>query len=165
MPSARGRIPWPIPTSSTTSSRETMRVRAVRQSSWPFPATTSAPAGHATRRQSHHRHCAARAVEDHADNGLDFQRAVGGPFTPATQTYSLTNNAANSLNWSLANTSAWFTVSPISGTLVHAGSATNVTVSVASIATTLAAGSIPPRCNSPTWGISLSKPASSYWPW
>jgi uncharacterized repeat protein (TIGR03803 family) len=73
--------------------------------------------------------------------GAIFTGPVGGPFAPAAQTYSLTNTAANPLNWSLANTSSWFNVSPNSGTLVHGGPADTVTVSAALTATNLPAGS------------------------
>ena len=70
-----------------------------------------------------------------------FSGPVGGPFSPATQTYSLTNNAGGSLSWSLVNTSLWFNISPTSGTLVHGGPATTVTASLAPAATNLPAGS------------------------
>jgi uncharacterized repeat protein (TIGR03803 family) len=70
-----------------------------------------------------------------------FTGPVGGPFTPAAQTYSLSNNGAGSLNWSLVNTSLWFTVSPMAGTIVQGGPADAVTASVALSATNLPAGS------------------------
>jgi uncharacterized repeat protein (TIGR03803 family) len=73
--------------------------------------------------------------------GVTISGPVGGPFTPATQTYSLTNNAGAPLNWSLVNTSLWFNVSPTNGTLVPGGPATTVTISLTSAATNLPAGS------------------------
>ena len=74
--------------------------------------------------------------------GVIFSGPVGGPFSPATQTYSLTNNnAAGSLNWSLVNTSSWFNISPASGTLVPGGPAATVTVSLVPATTGLSAGS------------------------
>jgi uncharacterized repeat protein (TIGR03803 family) len=73
--------------------------------------------------------------------GAIFSGPVGGPFDPASETYSLTNNSAGSLNWSLANTSSWFTVSPMAGTIVQGGPAETVTVSVTLTATNLPAGS------------------------
>jgi uncharacterized repeat protein (TIGR03803 family) len=73
--------------------------------------------------------------------GLIFSGPVGGPFSPATQTFSLTNTAAGSLAWNVANTSSWFNISPGTGTLVHGGPAETVTVSVASAAGSLTAGS------------------------
>ncbi len=73
--------------------------------------------------------------------GIIISGPVGGPFNPATQTYSLTNNSASALSWSLANNSFWFTVSPASGTLVRGSPATAVTISLAPAATNLPAGS------------------------
>jgi uncharacterized repeat protein (TIGR03803 family) len=72
--------------------------------------------------------------------GAIFTGPVGGPFSPATQTYTLTNSGAGSLRWTLANTSPWFTVTPTSGTIVQ-GAAETVTASVKLTATNLAAGS------------------------
>ncbi|HEX7570671.1 MAG TPA: protease pro-enzyme activation domain-containing protein, partial [Verrucomicrobiae bacterium] len=64
---------------------------------------------------------------------------VGGPFIPASGTFSLANYGGNATSWSLINTSAWFNVSPASGTLA-VGASTNVTVSVAAAANSLTAG-------------------------
>jgi uncharacterized repeat protein (TIGR03803 family) len=70
-----------------------------------------------------------------------FTGPVGGPFTPAAQTFSLTNNGQGSLNWSLANAPSWLTVSSMAGTLVKGGAADTVTASVALTATNLPPGS------------------------
>ncbi len=70
-----------------------------------------------------------------------FSGPVGGPFTPASQTYSLINNGAGSLNWRLASSAPWLTVSPMTGTAVQDGPADTVTASVASSAASLPAGS------------------------
>jgi uncharacterized repeat protein (TIGR03803 family) len=70
-----------------------------------------------------------------------FSGPVGGPFNPATQTFFLTNNGPGSLNWGLANTSSWFTISTLAGTVVKGGPAEAVTASVALTATNLPAGS------------------------
>jgi len=69
-----------------------------------------------------------------------FTGPAGGPFTPANQTFSLANNGAGALRWSLANTSSWFTVSPASGSIVQGGVSDTVTVTVSPSATNLAAG-------------------------
>jgi hypothetical protein len=53
----------------------------------------------------------------------------GGPFTVASQTYSLKNIGSTPLNWSLANTSSWLTVSSTTGSL-SAGASTTVTISL-----------------------------------
>ena len=49
----------------------------------------------------------------------------GGPFSPASQSIILTNPSANTVNWSLNNTSIWFSVSPAGGSL-SPGAQTNV---------------------------------------
>ncbi len=57
----------------------------------------------------------------------------GGPFTMTSQTYTLKNTGSTSLNWSLANTSSWLTVSSTSGNL-SVGASTTVTISLNSAA-------------------------------
>ena len=57
----------------------------------------------------------------------------GGPFTVAAQTYTLQNIGANTLDWSLVNTSSWLKVSATSGSL-KAGASTTVTISLNSAA-------------------------------
>jgi hypothetical protein len=56
--------------------------------------------------------------------------AGGGPFTVASQTYTLTNIGSTPLNWSLINTSLWLTVSSTAGALNRGGGAATVTVSL-----------------------------------
>jgi uncharacterized repeat protein (TIGR03803 family) len=73
--------------------------------------------------------------------GVIMAGPVGGPFSPAMQAYTLTNNAASALNWSLVNTSSWFNVSPLNGTLVQGGPATTVIISPAPATTNLPSGS------------------------
>ena len=65
--------------------------------------------------------------------------AAGGPFNLANQTFLLQNTGASSLSWSAASESAWLTVLPSQGVLV-AGASTNVTASLACVATNLAEG-------------------------
>jgi subtilase family serine protease len=72
-----------------------------------------------------------------------FTGPVGGPFSPTTQTYSLTNKGSATLNWSLVSTSSWLNVTPSSGTLTPGGPATTVTVSLTVAASNLPAGSYP----------------------
>jgi uncharacterized repeat protein (TIGR03803 family) len=66
---------------------------------------------------------------------------VGGPFTPAAQTYSLTNNGSSPLNWGLGNISLWVNVAPVGGALIRGNPATTVAISATSAATNLPAGS------------------------
>ena len=63
---------------------------------------------------------------------------VGGPFSPSSQTYSLTNIGGTTLSWTASITATWLTLSATSGTLV-AGDTTNITVSINGNANGLAA--------------------------
>ncbi len=63
----------------------------------------------------------------------------GGPFSPSSQIFSLTNTSTSNLVWSVINPSAWIDVSNSSGTLVTYGQ-TNVTISLNSAANSLVAG-------------------------
>ena len=54
----------------------------------------------------------------------------GGPFTVTAESFILSDNGADSLNWALANTSPWLTVLPSSGTLAAGGSSTTAAVSL-----------------------------------
>ena len=74
------------------------------------------------------------------ESGLTSGGAVGGPFSPASQTYGLTNTGTGALNWTAGNTAAWLTLSATSGTL-NPGEGTTVTVSVNANADALAGGS------------------------
>jgi uncharacterized repeat protein (TIGR03803 family) len=64
----------------------------------------------------------------------------GGPFSPDLQSFSLTNNGTGSLNWSLVNTSVWFSVSPVGGALIAGGPATTVNIGLTAAASNLIAG-------------------------
>jgi hypothetical protein len=54
---------------------------------------------------------------------------AGGPFSPNSQAYALTNFSGSSVTWTLLNTPAWLNTSSSSGTLAAGGSA-SVTISV-----------------------------------
>lgn len=74
--------------------------------------------------------------------GDDFHSAgpVGGPFIPASKSYSLTNVGTQILSWSLGLSGSWLTSSgPTSGSL-SPGQSTNVIVAVASSADGLTGG-------------------------
>jgi hypothetical protein len=64
---------------------------------------------------------------------------VGGPFSGAPETFTLTNSSGASLNWTFANTSLWLNASPGSGTLAPGGQ-TTVTASLNSAAYSLPLG-------------------------
>jgi hypothetical protein len=71
--------------------------------------------------------------------GYAFSGPFGGPFTPASGAFVLTNGTGGSVSWSLINTSAWLTASSTGGTLAS-GAATSFTVSLAAGAGSLAVG-------------------------
>jgi hypothetical protein len=65
--------------------------------------------------------------------------AVGGPFSPNTQTFVLTNTKSSSLTWSIVNSASWLEATPTNGVLA-AYATTNVTVGLSAAADDLAAG-------------------------
>jgi subtilase family serine protease len=64
----------------------------------------------------------------------------GGPFSVTNQNFTLTNIGAVPLNWSLANTSSWLSVSSSSGALTSGGAASVVSAGLNSAATLLSPG-------------------------
>jgi subtilase family serine protease len=71
--------------------------------------------------------------------GFTAAGVAGGPFNVTAQNFTLSNMVAASLNWRVANTSAWLNVSPVSGTLAGGGQ-TNVSASLNSVASNLVSG-------------------------
>lgn len=65
---------------------------------------------------------------------------IGGPFSPAAQTFTLTNTGATSLDWTASKTQPWITLSATSGTL-EAGETATVDVTFNTAANGLAPGS------------------------
>jgi uncharacterized repeat protein (TIGR03803 family) len=64
---------------------------------------------------------------------------VGGPFSPGSYGYTISNSGSTSLAWSASITQSWLTLSATSGTLAASGSAT-VTASINANANALASG-------------------------
>ena len=64
---------------------------------------------------------------------------TGGPFSPSTQTVTLTNLSSAPLSWTISNPSAWLSVSASNGTIAVAGQ-TSVTISINSTANSFSAG-------------------------
>ena len=75
---------------------------------------------------------------------------VGGPFSPASQNFLLTNSGASSLTWSLVNTTSWLDASATSGTLAP-GATNSVTINVTAAANNLAIGDYIATVNLTNW--------------
>ena len=72
-------------------------------------------------------------------SGLGSSGNAGGPFSPSSQIYALTNSGGVSLDWTANTTAAWLTLSATSGSLAP-GAGASVTVSINANANSLAAG-------------------------
>ena len=72
-------------------------------------------------------------------SGLTASGLAGGPFSPSSATYTLTNSGGASLNWSANRTAAWLSLSTSSGTLA-AGARTNLAVNLSANASNLDSG-------------------------
>jgi hypothetical protein len=73
------------------------------------------------------------------DFSTEFQGPRGGPFNPASGTFTLTNYSDAALNWNVSQASVWLNLSPTSGTLASGASVT-VTVIPNAAAATLRVG-------------------------
>ena len=71
--------------------------------------------------------------------GLASSGYAGGPFSPSTTSYTLTNIGALPLSWTAGNTQPWITLDNMGGTLAPGDSAT-VTVSINIVADSLLPG-------------------------
>jgi subtilase family serine protease len=72
--------------------------------------------------------------------GLMASGPPGGPFTPPTQSLSISNHGSVSLSWSVTNLAVWLTLTPANGTLPVGGNAASITVGFNSAAYTLTSG-------------------------
>ncbi len=73
------------------------------------------------------------------DDAFVASGMAGGPFTPATKTYVLSNACGDEVTWAVSHSSNWLTVSATAGTL-DPGEATNVVCRVNASAEYLDAG-------------------------
>jgi len=80
---------------------------------------------------------------------FDFDGIEGGPFSPSSQIYTLTNSGGAAMNWSASHSANWVTLSTTSGTLAP-GEATTVTVSINANGNSLTEATIPTPSRSPT---------------
>ncbi len=71
--------------------------------------------------------------------GFDSSGNSGGPFYPASKTYTLTNTGDLQLNWIATKTSSWIDLSSTGGTLGD-GESAQVTIKINSSANSLTAG-------------------------
>ena len=69
---------------------------------------------------------------------LTLTGPVGGPFSPASQTYLLANEGNTPLDWRVFTTNEWLGLVPTNGTLSASNGFTNVTVTISTNAFTLA---------------------------
>lgn len=97
-----------------------------------------------------------------SSTGFDATGPAGGPFSPSSGTYTLTNNSAAALSWTAAKTQTWATFSSAGGTLA-AGASTTVTLSLdstAAAAASLGSFSDTVTFTNVTTGITLAFPVS-----
>jgi len=72
-------------------------------------------------------------------NGFTASGPGGGPFSLSSQTYTLSNQGLNPVDWSLLNVPSWLSVAPSNGTLATSGQ-TSFTVSLSAAASNLTSG-------------------------
>ena len=70
--------------------------------------------------------------------GLTSSGTAGGPFSPSSVTYTVTNTGTASMNWTATKVASWVTLSAAGGTLA-AGATATVTASIGAGANSLAA--------------------------
>ena len=92
-------------------------------------------------------------------SGFTASGFAGGPFTPSSQNFTLTNSGASPLTWSLINTTAWLNTSATSGTLA-AGASNYVTVSLTAAANSLGVGTYAATMNLTNWNTHVVQSVS-----
>ena len=82
---------------------------------------------------------AADSLEISPSTGFTAEGAVGGPFSPSSLNFALSNASSSTLTWSVINVPDWLIAAPMSGVL-SASAATNVAVTLSAAANNLNAG-------------------------
>jgi phosphatidylinositol-3-phosphatase len=72
-------------------------------------------------------------------SGFSSSGTVGGPFSPNSQVYTLSNTGGVAMVWAASNTANWLTLSPTNGTLA-VGASTNITATINVNANSLSGG-------------------------
>jgi uncharacterized repeat protein (TIGR03803 family) len=72
-----------------------------------------------------------------------FTGPPGGPFSPGSQSYQLSNVGLTNLNWAVGKNAMWLKISPTNGALATGGPATNVTITLNALANGFGTGSYP----------------------
>jgi hypothetical protein len=73
-------------------------------------------------------------------NGMNSTGVPGGPFSPPSVTYTLSNAGSAPIDWAASNTQSWLTLSQDAG-MLDAGASTSVVVTIGVQANSLAEGS------------------------
>jgi hypothetical protein len=73
-------------------------------------------------------------------SGFTSSGPLGGPFSPNSISFTLTNAGSNSFSWTAVNTATWLDVFPTGGTLTPGGGAVTVTASINASAASLPMG-------------------------
>jgi hypothetical protein len=89
-------------------------------------------------------------------NGFVASGPAGGPFSPTSQVFFLTNAGASTITWSLINTSSWLNVSVTSGSLA-VGATNGFAVNLTAAANSLAIGNYATTVKLTNWNTHVAQ--------
>ncbi|MGA2139353.1 MAG: M36 family metallopeptidase [Verrucomicrobiia bacterium] len=72
--------------------------------------------------------------------GFNSSGGIGGPFSPASQMYAISNSGTSTLNWTAGKTAAWLNISSTSGSLNPGPGSNTVVLTINATANNLSAG-------------------------